>query len=76
MTPYKATFDTYEVIILQNEHMRDDSIIEAIGMGSIVIEVMVKCQTKRIKIKDTFYIRKLYANLFSVSKLLSNGLKV
>jgi hypothetical protein len=42
MTPHRATFDMYEVIPTRNVHMGDDSIVEAIGMGSILVEVMVK----------------------------------
>ncbi len=36
MTPHRAAFDTYEVIPTCNVHMGDDSIVEAIGMGSIL----------------------------------------
>jgi hypothetical protein len=56
----------YEVIPTRNVHMGDDSIVEAIGMGS----------TKRIRIKDVLNVPKLHANLLSVSKILSNGCKV
>jgi hypothetical protein len=66
----------YEVIPTRNVHMGDDSIVEAIGMGSILVEVMVKGQIRRIKIKDVLHVPKLYANLLSVSKILSSGCKV
>ncbi len=36
MTPHKAAFDMYEVIPTRNVHMSDDSIVEAIRMGSIL----------------------------------------
>jgi hypothetical protein len=39
MTPHKVAFDMYEVIPTRNVHMSDDSIVEAIGMGSILVEV-------------------------------------
>ncbi len=42
MTPHRAAFDMYEVIPTRNVHMGDDSTVEAIGMGSILVEVMVK----------------------------------
>ncbi len=42
MTPHRVAFDMYEVIPTHNVHMGDDSIVEAIGMGSILVEVMVK----------------------------------
>ena len=50
--------------------------MKAIGMGSIVVEMMVKCKIKRIHIKDVLHVPKLQANLLSVSKFLSNGLKM
>jgi hypothetical protein len=56
--------------------MGDDSIVEAIGMGSILVEVMVKGRIGRIRIKDVLHVPKLHANLLSVSKILSSGCKV
>jgi hypothetical protein len=76
MTPHRAAFDMYEVIPTRNVHMGDDSIVEAIGMGSILVKVMVKGRTKRIRIKDVFHVPKLHANLLSVNKILSNGYQV
>ena len=76
MTPHKVAFDMYEVIPTRNVHMGDDSIVEAIGMGSILVEVMVKGRIRRIKIKDVLHVPKLHANLLSVSKILSSGCKV
>jgi hypothetical protein len=66
----------YEVIPTRNVHMGDDSIVEAIGMVSILVEVMVKGRTKKITIKDVLHVPKLHANLHSVSKILSSGCKV
>jgi hypothetical protein len=76
MTPHRAAFDMYEVIPTRNMHMGDDTIVEAIGMGFILVEVMVKGRTKRIKIKDVLHVPKLHANLLSVSKISSSGCKV
>jgi hypothetical protein len=76
MTPHRAAFDMYEVIPTRNVHMGDDNIVEAIRMGSILVEVMVKRRTKRIRIKDVLHVPKLHANLLSVSKILSSGCKV
>jgi len=73
---YDPSFDMYEVIPTRNVHMGDDTIVEAIGMGSILVEVMVKGQTKRIRIKDMLHVPKLHANLLSMSKILSSGCKV
>ncbi|OAE20919.1 hypothetical protein AXG93_3256s1660 [Marchantia polymorpha subsp. ruderalis] len=42
MTSHRLAFHTYEVLTSQNVHLGDDSILEAIGIGSIVVEVMVQ----------------------------------
>jgi NAD-dependent dihydropyrimidine dehydrogenase PreA subunit len=49
MTPHRAAFDMYEVIPTRNVHMGDDSIVEAIGMGSILVEVMVKGEPRGLE---------------------------
>jgi hypothetical protein len=36
------TFNTYEVIAPNIVYLDDDSIMKVVGMGSIVVEVMVK----------------------------------
>lgn len=71
-----ATFDTYEVIDSRNVYLDDDSVVEAIGMGCIIGEIIVKGKIKIICIKNTFHVPKLQANLLSVNKLLLDGLKV
>jgi hypothetical protein len=76
MTPQKVAIDMYEVIPTCNVHMGDDNIVEAIGIGSNLVEVMVKGRTRRIRIKDVLHVPKLHANLRSVSKILSSGCKV
>lgn len=42
MTSHMTTFDIQEVLAPCNVYLGVDSIIEAIGMGSILIEVMVE----------------------------------
>ena len=76
MTLYRAAFDTYEVITPYNVHLDDNSVVEAIGMGSIIVEAIVKGKINQIRIKNVLHVSKLHANLLSVSKLVSNGLKV
>ena len=79
MNFHKATFDTYdtyEVISSCNVYLDDDSIMRAYKIGFITIEVIVKDNIKRICINNTLHVPKLQENLLSVSKLLSNGLKV
>ncbi len=76
MTSHRAAFDTYEVIAPRNVHLGDDSVVEAIGMGSIVVEVVTRGKMNRIRIENALHVPKLHANLLSVSKLVSSGLKV
>jgi hypothetical protein len=57
-------------------HLIDNSVVQAIGMGSIVVEAILEGKINQIHIKDVFHVSKLYANLFSVSNFLLNGLKV
>jgi len=57
-------------------HLGDNSIVKAIGMGFIVVEVIVKGKTKKLRLKDVFYMPKFQANLFLVRELLLRGLKV
>lgn len=74
---YMMTFDTYEVIAPRNVYLGVDSVVEAIGMDSIVVKVMVEgiieinCTTRMF-----FHVPKLQTNLFSLSKFSLNGLKV
>lgn len=76
MTSNGVAFDTYEVIAPSNVYLNDDNIVQAIGMGSIVNDVLVKGKIKRICIKYVLHMPKLKANLLLVSKVLSNILKV
>ena len=57
-------------------YLDDDSVMKTIEIDSIFTEVMVKKKKKKNHFKDVLHVRKLQANLLSVSKLLSNGLKV
>lgn len=54
MTSRRAASDTYEVIASRNMYLSDDSIMEAIGMGPIIVEVMVKGKIEKIRIKYVF----------------------
>ena len=47
MTPHRAAFDTYEVIPPRNVHLGDDSVVNAIGVGSIVVDVIVRGHSKK-----------------------------
>lgn len=72
----KVTFDTYKAFAPYNVYLNDDSIVEAIGMSFIIIEILVKDKTKRFLFNDALFISKLQENLLSVSKILPNRLIV
>ena len=69
MTLHSATFDTYKVISSCNVRLDDDSVAKAIGIEMRGIR-------KKVRITYVLHVLKLQANLLSVSKLLTNGLKV
>jgi len=76
MTLYEVAFGTYEVVFPCNKRLGDDIVAKAIGMESIVIGVEMKNIRNEVRITYVFHMPKLQANLFLVSKLLSNGLSV
>lgn len=80
MTVHRVVFDTYGVIILVNVHLSNDSTVEVIEIKSIIFEVLLMCETKRICIKIVFHVLKLHAcflsreaNLFLAKQIMSNG---
>lgn len=56
--------------------MGDNIVAKAIGMGSIIVEVVVRGKIKRIHIHNAPHVPNLQANLLLVSKVLLNELKV
>ena len=76
MTPHRQAFDTYEAISNRHVFLGDNGMVEAVGKGSILVETQVKGQMRRITIHDVLHVPKLHANLLSVRKLASKGLKV
>jgi len=76
MTPHRYAFDTYESISGRKVFMGDNGMVEAVGKGSIVVESNVEGHARRIVVQDVLHVPKLHANLLSVSKLVSRGLKV
>lgn len=76
ITFYRMAFDIYEVIILQNMHLNDYSVVQATRISSIIVEVVIEDKTKKIIIKDALHVLKLHTNLLLVSKLLLSGLLI
>jgi transposase InsO family protein len=76
MTPHRQAFLTYQSISNRKVYLGDNGVVDAIGIGCIVVEVEVKGQLRTIHIQDVLHVPKLHANLLSVSKLVSQDLKV
>ena len=55
-------------------YLDDNGMVDAIGTGCIVVQM--KGSSRRIRIQDVLHVPKLHANLLSVSKLVSQELKV
>ena len=72
MTSHKVAFATYNVISPHNMHLDDDRVVEAIGIGSVVVRVETRGKIHRIRITDVIQLPKLQANL--LNKLLSKSL--
>lgn len=75
-TLHRTTFDTFEVISPHNMDLGNDSVVKAIGLGSIVVGVETRGIRNRVCITDVLHVLKLQANLLFMSKFLSNRLKV
>ena len=56
--------------------MGDDTVLEAIGKGSIKVTLQVGGQLTHTTITQVLHVPKMKNNLISVSKLISEGFKV
>ena len=74
MTSHQDAFHTYRPISGKRIYLGDNGMVEALGMGEILVEVQVKGLTKKIRIEEVHHVPKLHANLLSVSKLSLGGL--
>ena len=59
MCSNKVEFDTYRAIAPLNVNSDDHSVVRAIKMGLIVVEVLVNGEIKRICIKKILHMPKL-----------------
>ena len=73
MIPHRHLFDTYEPISVRNVFLGDISMVEAVGIGSTLMETCVKDCMQSIKIHDILYMPNLHANLISVRKFISRA---
>ena len=76
MTFQRHWFESYEEIEPRKVFMGDDTILEAIGRGNIVTSIKVEGVLRQIKITKVLHVPKIHNNLLSVSKLISEGLKI
>ena len=76
MSSIRASFYSYHVIVPKNVIMGDDTIVKAVGKGSIVVDTEVKGHVKTITIKDVLHVPKMKAKLLSVRHLVSKRLRV
>lgn len=56
--------------------MEDNVIVQAVEIGSIMVDIVVKSQTKRIRLKDILHLPKMKKSLFLINKLILHGFKV
>ena len=56
MNSRRITFNTYEVITPHNVHLDDNSIVQAIGIGSIVVITILEHRINQIHIKGAFHV--------------------
>ncbi len=76
MTFEQEWFTTYERISPRRVFMGDDTILEAIGKGSIKATLQVGGQLTHTTITQVLHVPKMKNNLISMSKLISEGFKV
>jgi len=76
MTFEQEWFTTYERISPMRVFMGDDTVLEAIGKGSIKATMQVGGQLTHTTITQVLHVPKIKNNLISVSKLILEGFKV
>jgi hypothetical protein len=69
-------FTIYESIVLQKVYMGDDTILEAIGKGSIKATMQVGGKMLFTTITQVLHVPKMKNSFISVSKLILEGLKM
>lgn len=65
MTSRRVAFDTYEVIASRNVYLEGNSVMKAVKMGSIIVDVTVRGKIKRVRIKNAFLMCPSYKKICS-----------
>ncbi len=76
MTFQQEWFTTYECISPRRVFMGNDTVLEAIGKGSIKARMQVGGQLTHTTIPQVFHVPKMKNNLISMSRFISEGFKV
>jgi hypothetical protein len=76
MTFEREWFTTYESIVPRKVYMGNDTTLEAIGKGSIKATMQVGGRVLFTTITQVLHVPKMKNNLISISKFISEGLKV
>ena len=76
MSPNRSCFQSYHLISPKNVILGDDTVLEAMNKGSIIVDTEVKGRVKTITIKDVLHVPKLKANLLSLQHLVLKHLGV
>ena len=76
MAPVRNCFQSYNLISPKNVILGDDTVLQAIGRGTVVVDTEVKGRVKTITIKDVLHVPKLNGNLLSVRHLVLTCLPV
>ncbi len=76
MTFEQEWFTTYECISPRRVFMGDDTVLEAIGKGSIKVTMQVGTQLTHTTITQVLHVPKMKNNLISMGKFIFEGFKV
>ena len=70
MAPERTCFQSHNLLSSKNVILGDDTVRQAIGRGTVVVDTEVKGRLKTITLKDVLHVPKLKANLLSVRHLV------
>jgi hypothetical protein len=76
MTFEQEWFTTYERISPRKVFMGDDTVLEAVGKGSIKATMQVGSKLSHATMTQVLHVPKMKNSLISVSKLILEGFKV
>lgn len=63
---HRTAFNTSKIIDPCNVYLEDDCVVKAIGMGSIIVEAIVKGKINCVVIKDVLHMPELQTNVLPV----------